>query len=218
MHEQIPLLRRQAGAESAGDVLPPGGAYDLVNDVMSFGMHRRWKRQTVRLALAGRRLRGGDGLLDLCCGTGDMAFWRRTPGRAASGDGRRLHAPDAGRRAPPKRRELRRSSAFVQADALRLPFPRRDASTPSRSATACATSPTPHAAIARDAPRARAGRPRRRPRLRQARQPPRRALYQALSPDHDAGRRLALPRRPRDLSLHPRVSEALSRRSAASSA
>ena len=25
--------------------------YDLVNDVMSFGLHRRWKRQTVRLAL-----------------------------------------------------------------------------------------------------------------------------------------------------------------------
>jgi demethylmenaquinone methyltransferase/2-methoxy-6-polyprenyl-1,4-benzoquinol methylase len=29
--------------------------YDLVNDVMSFGMHRIWKRQTVEIALAGRR-------------------------------------------------------------------------------------------------------------------------------------------------------------------
>ncbi len=27
--------------------------YDLVNDVMSFGMHRKWKREAVRLALPG---------------------------------------------------------------------------------------------------------------------------------------------------------------------
>ncbi len=46
--------------------------YDLVNDVMSFGMHRIWKRQTVRLALAGapRNAR----VLDLCCGSGDLCF------------------------------------------------------------------------------------------------------------------------------------------------
>src|ERR1700674_4414918 len=46
--------------------------YDLVNDVMSFGMHRAWKRQTVRLALQGAASPGR--WLDLCCGTGDMAF------------------------------------------------------------------------------------------------------------------------------------------------
>src|ERR1700681_2510460 len=46
--------------------------YDLVNDVMSFGMHRRWKRDTVELGLESRAqpLRW----LDLCCGTGDMSF------------------------------------------------------------------------------------------------------------------------------------------------
>src|SRR5262249_58673282 len=46
--------------------------YDLINDIMSFGLHRRWKRQTVRLAVDSRKspLRW----LDLCCGTGDMAF------------------------------------------------------------------------------------------------------------------------------------------------
>jgi ubiquinone/menaquinone biosynthesis methyltransferase len=44
--------------------------YDLLNDVMSFGMHRAWKRQLVRRS-------GFDGkkrALDLCCGTGDIAF------------------------------------------------------------------------------------------------------------------------------------------------
>ena len=45
--------------------------YDLVNDVMSFGLHRRWKRQTVRIALDGGR---GRAALDLCCGTGDLGF------------------------------------------------------------------------------------------------------------------------------------------------
>jgi len=92
--------------------------YDLVNDVMSFGMHRKWKRDAVRLALEGlpRPVR----VLDLCCGTGDMCFLASELGastvvgadftlpmlavarrRAASGRGRR---------------------SFVGADALRLPF------------------------------------------------------------------------------------------------
>src|SRR5262249_51270829 len=31
--------------------------YDLVNDVMSFGLHRRWKRQTVALAVPGASAR-----------------------------------------------------------------------------------------------------------------------------------------------------------------
>src|SRR4030095_8394960 len=46
--------------------------YDLVNDVMSFGMHRKWKREAVRLARHGRT--GRARLLALCGGTGDMSF------------------------------------------------------------------------------------------------------------------------------------------------
>jgi demethylmenaquinone methyltransferase / 2-methoxy-6-polyprenyl-1,4-benzoquinol methylase len=44
--------------------------YDLINDVQSLGMHRLWKRRVVRLA----RVREGERALDLCCGTGDLAF------------------------------------------------------------------------------------------------------------------------------------------------
>ena len=41
--------------------------YDLLNDLMSLGLHRRWKRRLVKLA-------GEPGdVLDLCCGTGDIA-------------------------------------------------------------------------------------------------------------------------------------------------
>jgi hypothetical protein len=46
--------------------------YDLVNDLMSFGLHRRWKRETVRIAFEGRPQ--GARLIDLCCGTGDIGF------------------------------------------------------------------------------------------------------------------------------------------------
>jgi demethylmenaquinone methyltransferase/2-methoxy-6-polyprenyl-1,4-benzoquinol methylase len=43
--------------------------YDVMNDLMSLGIHRLWKRRFV----AGCRLRDGDRLLDLAGGTGDIA-------------------------------------------------------------------------------------------------------------------------------------------------
>jgi demethylmenaquinone methyltransferase / 2-methoxy-6-polyprenyl-1,4-benzoquinol methylase len=43
--------------------------YDLMNDLMSFGVHRLWKRYTVELA----GLRPGHKVLDLASGTGDLA-------------------------------------------------------------------------------------------------------------------------------------------------
>lgn len=44
--------------------------YDLLNDVMSLGWHRVWKRKLVRLA----RPQPGERALDVCCGTGDLAL------------------------------------------------------------------------------------------------------------------------------------------------
>ncbi|MCD6282521.1 ubiquinone/menaquinone biosynthesis methyltransferase [bacterium] len=43
--------------------------YDLLNTLMTFGLHRRWRRASIRLA--GGMLEGGQGL-DLGCGTGDF--------------------------------------------------------------------------------------------------------------------------------------------------
>lgn len=43
--------------------------YDLMNDLMSFGVHRLWKRFAVRRL----RLREGDSALDVAGGTGDLA-------------------------------------------------------------------------------------------------------------------------------------------------
>ena len=44
--------------------------YDLINDLQSFGLHRNWKRRVAGLA----RVAPGARALDLCCGTGDLAF------------------------------------------------------------------------------------------------------------------------------------------------
>lgn len=44
------------------------GSYDLANDLLSFGLHRLWKKKSIR-ALS---LHEKDRLLDLCCGTGDL--------------------------------------------------------------------------------------------------------------------------------------------------
>ena len=45
------------------------GKYDLMNDLMSFGMHRGWKR----FAVAVSGVRTGQRVLDLAGGTGDLA-------------------------------------------------------------------------------------------------------------------------------------------------
>ena len=44
--------------------------YDIMNDLMSAGMHRLWKRHTVDQAA----VRPGDAVLDLAGGTGDLAI------------------------------------------------------------------------------------------------------------------------------------------------
>ena len=44
--------------------------YDFFNDVISFGMHRGWKKFVVEKTA----LKEGDTALDLCTGTGDIAF------------------------------------------------------------------------------------------------------------------------------------------------
>jgi len=94
--------------------------YDLVNDVMSFGLHRLWKRRTVRLGLRGKG--PAPRWLDLCCGTGDMAFLaEQFAGRGLRPVGADFTLPML---AVGRRRALaeERRTRFVQADALRLPF------------------------------------------------------------------------------------------------
>ena len=62
------------------------GKYDIMNDLMSAGLHRAWKAYTVMVA----NLREGDEVLDIAGGTGDLslAFARKvgTTGRVVHTD------------------------------------------------------------------------------------------------------------------------------------
>lgn len=44
--------------------------YDNLNDLLSLGQHRIWKR----MAVSWTEAKTGDSALDLCCGSGDLAF------------------------------------------------------------------------------------------------------------------------------------------------
>ena len=67
-----------AAVEQLFDAVAP--RYDRLNDVLSFGLHRQWKRQLVRAL----KPVAGEHWLDLCCGTGDLALelgrWVRPAG------------------------------------------------------------------------------------------------------------------------------------------
>jgi len=95
--------------------------YDLMNDLMSLGVHRLWKRFAVEVA----DLRPGQQVLDLAGGTGDLAALmapRVEPaGRVVLSD---INAAmmDVGRRRLVDR-GLVDNIAYVQADAEALPFP-----------------------------------------------------------------------------------------------
>ena len=97
------------------------GHYDLMNDLMTLGMHRGWKRRTATLAAEAMP---GSGL-DVSTGTGDLAFQlARSPGAD------RIVALDL----LPEMIDLARNKAIRQSagsvrlvlgDALSLPFPDR---------------------------------------------------------------------------------------------
>jgi demethylmenaquinone methyltransferase / 2-methoxy-6-polyprenyl-1,4-benzoquinol methylase len=125
--------------------------YDLINDLQSFGLHRRWKRRVVKLSGARPGLRA----LDVCCGTGDLALALAREGAEVVGvdfnqrmleeavkkseirnpksevksqkseaGGRRSEARSPKFEAQSPRAKVQSSPAvrFVQGDAERLPF------------------------------------------------------------------------------------------------
>lgn len=66
--------QRAARVEDLFAIVAP--RYDVINDLQSLGLHRRWKRTLVNLAA----VQPGDRALDVCCGTGDVAFALRQRG------------------------------------------------------------------------------------------------------------------------------------------
>lgn len=97
--------------------------YDLLNDLMSFGLHRHWKSQLVRMAAPEPGQRG----LDVCCGTGDIALALARLGCEMVGldfSQPMLEIANGRRRCEEQRNsQLFKPPQFLQGDAQQLPFP-----------------------------------------------------------------------------------------------
>jgi demethylmenaquinone methyltransferase/2-methoxy-6-polyprenyl-1,4-benzoquinol methylase len=102
--------------------------YDLLNDLMSFGLHRVWKRRVVELAAVKR----GDRALDLCCGTGDISFALARRGAEVTGldfsekmlevAENRSRKPGTGDRKKNPQSAIH-NPQFIQGDAQQISFP-----------------------------------------------------------------------------------------------
>lgn len=68
---RVQAEERRAFVRQLFDQVAP--RYDLMNDLMSFGLHRVWKRRAVALAAAAPGASGGT-IVDLAGGTGDLAL------------------------------------------------------------------------------------------------------------------------------------------------
>jgi demethylmenaquinone methyltransferase/2-methoxy-6-polyprenyl-1,4-benzoquinol methylase len=85
--------------------------YDPMNRILTAGLDGRWRRRTAEAVV-----RGGDRVLDACCGTGDLALADARAGGTVTG----LDFSE------PMLERARRKSAsiqWIQGDALALPFP-----------------------------------------------------------------------------------------------
>ena len=116
-------FRKVAEEEKAGRVAEVfdrvAERYDLMNDLMSLGLHRYWKHFAVSVA----RPRAGERILDIATGSGDLAaaFARRV---APGGE---VWATDVNmkmlKRGRDRLLDTGALSPAVQCDAERLPFP-----------------------------------------------------------------------------------------------
>lgn len=116
-YERVPEGEKRARVEGVFDRVAP--RYDLMNDLMSLGLHRLWKAFAVGVA----RVRPGERVLDVASGSGDLArafarragpqgeVWVTDVNRSMLEQGR-ARLIDAGCLLP-----------AVQCDAEHLPFP-----------------------------------------------------------------------------------------------
>jgi demethylmenaquinone methyltransferase/2-methoxy-6-polyprenyl-1,4-benzoquinol methylase len=116
-YEQVPETEKARRVE--GVFSSVADRYDLMNDLMSLGLHRLWKAFTIQMS----GVRPGDRVLDVAGGTGDLslAFSRRV------GPGGEVWLSDINRAMLERGRDrLADAGALlpaVQCDAEKLPFP-----------------------------------------------------------------------------------------------
>lgn len=93
------------------------GTYDLLNDCISMGFHRRWKR----LACRRLNLRPGDRVLDVCSGTGDLIGYL-LPLVGETGHVTGLDFSENMLAIARERYRQTPNVSFIQGDAMALPF------------------------------------------------------------------------------------------------
>jgi demethylmenaquinone methyltransferase/2-methoxy-6-polyprenyl-1,4-benzoquinol methylase len=116
-YQRVPEGEKRSRVGEVFDRVAP--RYDLMNDLMSLGLHRLWKAFAVGVA----RLRPGEKVLDVASGSGDLAraFARRV------GPTGEVWATDINRSMLARGRDRLLDAGClvpaVQCDAERLPFP-----------------------------------------------------------------------------------------------
>jgi|YNPMSStandDraft_2_1061718.scaffolds.fasta_scaffold12330_2 demethylmenaquinone methyltransferase/2-methoxy-6-polyprenyl-1,4-benzoquinol methylase len=89
--------------------------YDLLNDVLSFGIHKWWRRKSVMLS----EPQIDSKILDIACGTGDFSFEFERYSKNVIGLDFCEEMLEIARQKAEKRNS---SIKFIQGDALKLPF------------------------------------------------------------------------------------------------
>ncbi|MEJ2009059.1 MAG: bifunctional demethylmenaquinone methyltransferase/2-methoxy-6-polyprenyl-1,4-benzoquinol methylase UbiE [Acidobacteriota bacterium] len=94
--------------------------YDLLNHLLSVGFDIRWREATVK-AVEPVLVNPSSVVVDLCCGTGDLAFAlrRASVGKVMGAD----FCHPMLQRARRKSTRFSKDTVFLEADTLRLPFP-----------------------------------------------------------------------------------------------
>jgi len=96
------------GVRSMFDRIAP--VYDAMNRVMTAGLDRRWRRIAIDSVV-----RAGDRVLDVCCGTGDLAIEAHRRGADVTG-------LDFSERMLERARRKQPAIEWTHGDALALPF------------------------------------------------------------------------------------------------
>jgi demethylmenaquinone methyltransferase/2-methoxy-6-polyprenyl-1,4-benzoquinol methylase len=99
--------------------------YDLMNDLQSFGLHRYWKQRVIDFA----RPQPGMRVLDICCGTGDIALAMAKRGAEVVGLDFTLEmlavaqTKIARTSYNPTSASITQTPFYLRGDAQKLPFP-----------------------------------------------------------------------------------------------
>jgi demethylmenaquinone methyltransferase/2-methoxy-6-polyprenyl-1,4-benzoquinol methylase len=117
-YERVPRAEKKSRVREVFDSVAP--RYDLMNDVMSFGLHRLWKRFTIGKT----GLKPGQSALDVAAGSGDLSI----PIARRVGPKGRVVVTDINREMLERGRDrmldagIAGNTSYILADAESLPF------------------------------------------------------------------------------------------------